>query len=85
MSVKEAIRALFPTMRRKNAVGITRNGSAMREYTCAGCGQSISCCSQWPVTVRVHQFIAAHNADCGQRLIARYIEANNIHVGNFVI
>jgi hypothetical protein len=37
------------------------------------------------VTVRVHQFIAAHNADCGQRLIARYIEANNIHVGNFVI
>lgn len=66
--VEAAIRVMHPHLRRIAPVGITRNGSRKRVFTCL-CGRSISMDPRWPETARVSEFRARHDRECGRALL----------------
>ena len=59
---------LYPHLRRLGAVGITRNGSCCRTYSCV-CGAQDSMSAKWPMPAHVGKFIRAHERTCGAELV----------------
>jgi hypothetical protein len=64
-------RAANPRARRVTIVGIIRNGSRKRVYQCGVCRAQISMCTNYPMTVRVADFIRTHEQDCSAALCER--------------
>jgi len=63
MTFPEWRRLNRPSLRREAPVGITLSTGVRRIYTCL-CGSWESCSNEWPVTVRVRDFVAEHNKAC---------------------
>jgi hypothetical protein len=56
-------RKRHPRARRTNPVAIEHSGGTVRRYGCL-CGDTITMCAKWPMTKRVSEWIAQHNATC---------------------
>ena len=68
---RQAIRILFPRLRRTTATGIVRNGSGRRVVECCVCGAQDSESGRYPTTKHMRQFRAEHDNRCGAELVRR--------------
>lgn len=78
MSVLEAIRMIYPKLRRRHMAGIVVNTGARRVYRCCGCDSEISMSNSYPITLRVKNFISHHDETCGKDLVEMIHRVNKL-------